>query len=339
MSHSTKGRPMKLLFYAAKIYDKKSFDPVLERFPEITIEYIDHELDPGTAMLADGYDAICAFVSADVGAETLEMLSKCGVKAVLMRCAGYNNVDVKKAKELGIVVKRVPAYSPESVAELAMTLAMAVNRRIYKAYNKVRENDYTLKGLRGVLLYGKTAGIVGTGKIGAAMCRICRGFGMNVIAYDVYENPSLKDFVEYVSLDELFARSDLISLHCPLMDNTYHMINIENIKKMKDGVILVNTSRGALVNTEELIEGIRLNKFLGVGLDVYEEETGNVYEDRSDEIMMHSVTSRLLSFPNVLITSHQGFYTVEALESIAETTLQNMMDAIAGTVTPNDVTE
>ena len=328
---------MKILFYAAKVYDKKSFDPALERFPGIEIDYIDHELEPITAALAEGYDAICAFVSADVGAATLEVLKEKGVKTVLMRCAGYNNVDVEKAKELGISVKIVPGYSPEAVAELAMGLALAVNRRLYKAYNKVRENDYSLRGLRGVNFYEKTAGIVGTGKIGAAMARICRGFGMKVIGYDMYENPALKDFVEYVSLDELFARSDLISLHCPLLDSTYHMINIENIKKMKDGVILVNTSRGALVDTDELIEGIRLNKFLGVGLDVYEEETGNVYEDRSDEIMMHSVTARLLSFPNVMITSHQGFYTLEALNAIAETTLQNMADAAEGNRTKNDV--
>ncbi|MBP5281668.1 MAG: 2-hydroxyacid dehydrogenase [Lachnospiraceae bacterium] len=328
---------MKLLFYAAKIYDKKSFGNVIGEFPEIEIDYIDHELEPITASLAKGYDAICAFVSADVGAKTLEILKECGVKTVLMRCAGYNNVDVEKAKELGIVVKRVPGYSPEAVAELAMALALAVNRRLYKAYNKVRENDYTLRGLRGVNFYQKTAGIVGTGKIGAAMARICRGFGMRVIAYDVYQNPALADFVEYVTLDELLAQSYLISLHSPLMDSTYHMINLENIKKMKDGVILVNTSRGALVDTKELIEGIRMKKFLGVGLDVYEEETGNVYEDRSDDIMEHSVTARLLAFPNVMITSHQGFYTLEALAAIAETTLQNMMDAAAGKTTPNDV--
>ncbi|MBR1771569.1 MAG: 2-hydroxyacid dehydrogenase [Lachnospiraceae bacterium] len=328
---------MKLLFYAAKVYDKKSFGLILGQFPEVEIEYIDHELEPRSAALAKGYDAICAFVSADVGAETLQTLYDCGVKIVLMRCAGFNNVDVEKAKELGIIVKRVPGYSPESVAELAMGLALAVNRRLYKAYNKVRENDYSLKGLRGVNFYQKTAGIVGTGKIGAAMCRICRGFGMRVIAYDVYENPALKDFVEYVSLDELLAQSDLISLHCPLMDSTYHMINLESIKKMKDGVILVNTSRGALVDTNELIEGIRMRKFLGVGLDVYEEETGNVYEDRSDDIMEHSVTARLLAFPNVMITSHQGFYTMEALAAIAETTLQNLMDAKEGTRNGNDV--
>ena len=328
---------MKLLLYAAKIYDKKSFDNALAGFPGIEIEYVDHELDPRTASLSKGYDAVCAFVSADVGAKTLEILNDCGVKTVLMRCAGYNNVDVEKAKELGIVVKRVPGYSPEAVAELAMALALAVNRRLYKAYNKVRENDFSLKGLRGVNFYQKTAGIVGTGKIGAAMARICRGFGMRVIAYDVYENPALKEFVEYVTLDELLAQSDLISLHCPLMDSTYHMINLESIKKMKDGVILVNTSRGALVDTKELIEGIRMQKFLGVGLDVYEEETGNVYEDRSDDIMMHSVTARLLAFPNVMITSHQGFYTREALAAIAETTLQNLVDAAEGKSTPNDV--
>lgn len=328
---------MKLLFYAAKVYDKKSFDPILDNYKEIEIDYIDHELEPRTAALAKGYDAVCAFVSADVGAKTLEVLKENGVGIVLMRCAGFNNVDVDKAKELGIIVKRVPGYSPESVAEHAMALALAANRRLYKAYNKVRENDYTLKGLRGVNFFQKTAGIVGTGKIGAAMCRICRGFGMRVIAYDVYENPDLKDFVEYVSLDELLAQSDLISLHCPLLDSTYHMINIENIKKMKDGVILVNTSRGALVNTNELIEGIRMNKFLGIGLDVYEEETGNVYEDRSDDIMEHSVTARLLAFPNVIITSHQGFYTKEALASIADTTLFNMMEAKAGRRDGNDV--
>ena len=328
---------MKLLFYAAKTYDMKSFDPEAAKYPDLKIDYIEHELDKRSAVLAKGYDAVCAFVSADVGGETLRKLKDAGVKAVLMRCAGYNNVDTKAAEELGIYVKRVPAYSPEAVAELAMALALAVNRRLYKAYNKVRENDYSLKNLRGVNMRGKTAGIVGTGKIGAYMCEQCRGFGMKVIAYDVYENESLKDFVTYVSLDELLRTSDLISLHCPLIDSTYHMINIETIKKMKDDVILVNTSRGALISTNDLIEGIRMNKFLGVGLDVYEEETGNVYEDRSDEIMQHSVTSRLLSFPNVMITSHQGFYTKEALEAIAQTTLKNLADAIAGVKTENDV--
>lgn len=330
-------KSMRLLFYSAKSYDMKSFDPELKDYPEVEIEFIEHELDPKSALLAKGYDAVCAFVSADVGEQTLEVLHEAGVKAVLMRCAGFNNVDTEAAKRLGIAVKRVPSYSPEAVAELAMGLALAVNRRLYKAYNKVRENDFSLKNLRGVNMRGKTAGIIGTGRIGAYMCEQCRGFGMKVIAYDVYENESIKDFVTYVSLDELLSTSDLISLHCPLTDDTYHLINIDTIKKMKDDVILINTSRGALISTNDLIEGIRMNKFLGVGLDVYEEETGNVYEDRSDDIMPHSVTSRLLSFPNVMITSHQGFYTREALQAIAQTTLQNMMDAMEGIASGNDV--
>lgn len=328
---------MKILFYDTKSYDKDSFESMSPRYPEIELEYIKSDLDPRTAALAEGCDGVCAFVSSNVGADTLRILHKRGVKLVLLRCAGFNNVDMDTAKELGIRVMRVPGYSPEAVAEHAMALALACNRRLYKAYNKVRENDFSLAGLMGFNFYGKTAGIIGTGKIGAAMCRICRGFGMKVIAYDVYENESLKDFVEYVTLDELLAESDLISLHCPLMDSTYHLINIDTIKKMKDGVILVNTSRGALVKTQDLIEGIRMHKFAGVGLDVYEEETKNVFEDRSDEILEHSTTARLLSFPNVMITSHQGFFTKEALEAIAETTFENASAFLAGTESPNDV--
>ena len=234
-------------------------------------------------------------------------------------------VDLKTAKERGITVLRVPAYSPEAVAEHAMALALAVNRHIHKGYIKVRENNFSLQGLTGINFCGKTAGIIGTGKIGAAMARICYGFGMKVIAYDKFPNPSL-DFLEYKTLDEVLSQSDLISLHCPLMDDTYHLINKETIEKMKDNVVLVNTSRGALIKTEDLIAGIRERKFFGVGLDVYEEETDNVFENREDDILEHSVTARLLSFPNVIVTSHQGFLTEEALEAIAHTTLQNAMD-------------
>ena len=332
---------MKILFYDTKNYDRDSFETTLknnqDRFGNITIEYTKSDLDPRTAALADGFDAVCGFVSSDISAPTLSILHNKGIRLILLRCAGFNNVDMDKARELGIRVMRVPGYSPEAVAEHAMALALASNRRLYKAYNKVRENDFSLSGLMGFNFYQKTAGIIGTGKIGAAMCRICHGFGMKVIAYDVYENPALQDIVTYVSLDELLAQSDLISLHCPLMDSTYHLINIETIKKMKNGVILVNTSRGALVKTEDLIEGIRMHKFAGVGLDVYEEETQNVFEDRSDEILEHSTTARLLSFPNVMITSHQGFFTREALEAIAETTLQNAVDGEAGRESANDV--
>ncbi|HJB33388.1 MAG TPA: 2-hydroxyacid dehydrogenase [Candidatus Blautia merdipullorum] len=328
---------MKILFFDTKSYDKESFDKQAVNYPDIEIEYLKTDLAPKTAPLAKGYDAVCAFVSSDVGTKTVEALHEAGVKLILMRCAGFNNVDLDKAKEYDMKVMRVPGYSPEAVAEHAMTLALAVNRRIHKAYVKVRENDFSLGGLMGFNFYQKTAGIVGTGKIGAAMARICRGFGMKVIAYDVYENPSLKDFVTYVTLDELLAQSDLISLHCPLMDSTYHLINKDTIAKMKDGVILVNTSRGGLVKTNDLIDGIRARKFFGVGLDVYEEETKNVFEDRSDEILEHSTTARLLSFPNVMITSHQGFFTQEALEAISKTTLDNAVAFEKGETTGNEV--
>lgn len=330
---------MKILFYDTKSYDRESFTAALKNFAsaEIEIEFIKSDLDPRTAALAEGCDAVCAFVSSDIGADTLEILHSKGIRLLLMRCAGFNNIDLEKAKEYDIRIMRVPGYSPEAVAEHAIALALACNRRLYKAYNKVRENDFSLSGLMGFNFYGKTAGIIGTGKIGAAMCRICKGFGMKVLAYDVYENPALKDFTEYVSLERLLGESDLISLHCPLMDSTYHLINIDTIKKMKDGVILVNTSRGALVKTNDLVEGIRMHKFAGVGLDVYEEETQNVFEDRSDEILEHSTTARLLSFPNVMITSHQGFFTREALEAIAQTTLQNAVDYLAGAASSNEV--
>ena len=251
---------MKILFFGAKSYDIKSFDAYLdkEEYKDLDVVYIEPNLTPQTAMLAAGYEAVCAFVNMDLSAETIDILNTCKVKLILMRCAGFNNVDLERAKGYGMTVTRVPSYSPEAVAEHAMALALTANRHTHKAYIKVRENNYSLNGLMGVNLYKKTAGIVGTGKIGAAMARICHGFGMKVIGYDMYPNKDL-DFVEYVDLDTLLSQSDLISLHCPLMDSTYHLIQLDTIKKMKDGVILVNTSRGALVKTEDLIEGIRLH--------------------------------------------------------------------------------
>ena len=328
---------MKVIFFDSKTYDKESFTKELVTYPDVEVKFLKTELTVNTAELAHGYDAVCAFVSADICGETIDILHECGVKFILLRCAGFNNVDMDTAKKYGIKVYRVPGYSPEAVAEHAMALALAVNRHLHKAYVKVRENDFSLNVLMGMNFHGKTADIIGTGKIGAAMARICHGFGMKIIAYDVFENPAIKEFTTYVTLDELLAQSDLISLHCPLMDNTYHLINRETISKMKDGVILVNTSRGALVKTDDLIEGIRAHKFFGVGLDVYEEETPNVFEDRSDEILEHSVTARLLSFPNVMITSHQGFFTSEALAAIAQTTLQNIRFYENGEETPNEV--
>lgn len=322
---------MRILFYDAKKYDVDSFDKELVKFSNIEVEYLDTDLSKSTVALAKGYDAVCAFVSSDCGAKVLEKLNEFGIKLLLLRCAGFNNVDVEAADKYGITVLRVPGYSPEAVAEFAITIALAVNRHLHKSYIKVRENNFALTGLTGINFFGKTAGIIGTGKIGAAMCRICQGLGMKVIAYDAYVNPNL-DFVEYKSFDEVLAESDLISLHCPLTEDNYHMINKDTIAKMKDNVILVNTSRGALVDTNDLIQGIRAKKFFGVALDVYEEETNNVFEDRADDILDNSVVARLLSFPNVIVTSHQGFLTEEALESISNTTLQNATDYMNGNI-------
>ena len=322
---------MKILFYDAKQYDIESFNKQLKDYPEITVDYIETDINERTAYLADGYDAVCAFVSSDLGKNTIKTLGEKGVSLILMRCAGYNNVDLATADDLGITVLRVPGYSPEAVAEHAMTLAMSVNRRIHKEYIKVRENNFSLVGLKGLNFYGKTAGIIGTGKIGAAMARICHGFGMKVIAYDKYPNKNL-DFIEYKELEEVLRESDLISLHCPLTVENYHMINAKTISLMKDNVIFVNTSRGELVDTEDLIAGIRSKKFHGVGLDVYEEEGHNVFENREEDILESSITARLLSFPNVIITSHQAFFTEEALEAISRTTLDNAMDYKKGSI-------
>lgn len=323
---------MKILFYDATSYDKESFDKELKNYPGIEITYQEIDISPKTVSLAKGYDAICGFVNSNLNAEVLDKLHAIGIKLILLRCAGFNNIDLEKADEYGMTVLRVPGYSPEAVAEHAMALALSVNRHIHKSYIRVRENNFSLVGLTGLNFHGKIAGIIGTGKIGAAMCRICHGFGMKVIAYDMYPNKDL-DFVEYMSLEDVIKQSDLISLHCPLTEENHHMINKDTIAMMKDNVILVNTSRGALVKTEDLIHGIRNKKFFGVGLDVYEEEGRNVFENREDELLESSITARLLSFPNVIVTSHQGFLTHEALAAISRTTLQNAQDFEAGHIT------
>lgn len=329
---------MNILFFGTKSYDREFFEKLENSgiYHDIDITFIEPNLTPETAMLADGYEAVCAFVNMDLSGKTIKILHKCGVKLILVRSAGFNNVDLEATKEYNITVMRVPSYSPEAVAEHAMALVLTADRHMHKAYIKCRENNFNLSGLMGVNLYGKTAGIVGTGKIGAAMARICNGFGMKVIGFDMYPNKSL-DFIEYVDYEHLLAQSDLISLHCPLTEENYHMINKDTIAKMKDGVILVNTSRGALIKTEDLIQGIRDEKFFAVGLDVYEEETGTVYEDMSDQILEHSTMARLLSFPNVCVTSHQGFFTREALEAISETTMDNALAFLEGRKNGNEL--
>lgn len=312
---------MKILLYDARDYDKMSFNAQLKDYPNIQMDYVEADLSPITASLANGYDAVCAFVNSDASAMALEILRGLGVKLILMRCAGYDAVNVNVAKNLDMTVMRVPAYSPEAIAEQAIGLGLCAARRIHKGYVRVRENDFSLQGLLGVNFYGKTCGVVGTGKIGAAFARIANGFGMKVLGYDVYQNPDL-DFIEYVELDELLQRSDVISLHCPLFDSNRHMINAESIAKMKDGVVFINTARGGLVDTSALIEGIRSGKIGACGLDVYEEEGSNVFRNRSN-MVVESITSTLCSFPNVVMTSHQAFFTKEALASIAKTTLDN----------------
>lgn len=329
---------MKILFFGTKDYDREFFEKLENsgEYHDLEIDFITPKLSPETARLADGYEAVCAFVNMDLSEKTLRILQSCGVKLILMRCAGFNNVDLDAAAEYGLTVMRVPGYSPEAVAEHAMALVLTADRHMHKAYIKCRENNFNLSGLMGVNLFGKTAGIVGTGKIGAAMARICRGFGMRVLGYDKYPNKEL-DFIEYVDFETLLAESDLISLHCPLTEENYHMINRDTIQKMKDGVILVNTSRGALIKTEDLIQGIREEKFFAVGLDVYEEETGTVYEDMSDRILEHSTMARLLSFPNVCVTSHQGFFTKEALLAISRTTMDNALAFAEGRKNGNEL--
>ena len=326
---------MKILFYGARDYDQLFFDRLKPEYPNIEFTFIESNLYRETASLAAGYDGICAFVNADLGSEVIEELRRQRIGLILMRCAGYNNVDLPKAKESNLKVLRVPGYSPEAVAEHAMALALTANRHMHKAYIKCRENNFSLNGLMGVNLYKKTAGIVGTGKIGLAMARICKGFGMKILAYDLY--PNKDSGLEYVSLKQLLDSSDLISLHCPLTPETYHMINKESISRMKDRVILVNTSRGGLICTEDLIAGIRDHKFFAVGLDVYEEEADLVYEDMSEYILKTSTVQRLLSFPNVALTSHQGFFTEEAMTNIAETTLENAEAFRTGTELKNEV--
>lgn len=310
---------MKIAFYGTKPYDKKWFEPLGKDYG-FDIRFIELPCNKDTIGLAKGYDAICIFVNDYVDAEMIDELCEMKVKGILLRSAGFNHVDIRAAKGR-IAVLRVPSYSPEAVAEFAMALLLTINRKTHKAYGRTREFDMRLNGLMGMDLNHKVAGVVGTGKIGQAMIQILKGFQMHVLAYDPYPNKSLE--VEYVSLDELMKRSDVISLHCPLTPDTKHMINKDTIGLMKEGVYLINTSRGGLIDTDSLIDGLLQMKFGGVGLDVYEEEEGIFYEDRSGDIITDENLARLMTFPNVLVTSHMGFFTEEAMQAIAVETLEN----------------
>lgn len=319
-------------FYDAKPYDIEYFNLINEQYG-FKIKYIEARLNENTAMLSCDCDAVCAFVSDDVSAEVIDRLCSVGVKLIAMRCAGYNNVDIKYA-ENKIPVVRVPAYSPYAVAEHAMAMLLTLNRRTHKAFLRTRDFNFSLNGLTGFDLHSKTVGIIGTGNIGSVFVDICKGFGMRVIAYDVNRT---MDEVKYVDLDTLFRNSDIISLHCPLNPGTYHMIDENSISKMKKSVFIVNTSRGALINSEDLLEALLNERVGGACLDVYEEEVNLFYEDNSETIIKDEILSRLIGLPNVIVTSHQGFLTREALTNIASTTLENISEFFMEGTLPNKI--
>ncbi|MBN1768070.1 MAG: 2-hydroxyacid dehydrogenase [Prolixibacteraceae bacterium] len=328
---------MKLALFSTKSYDKEYF----ERFKpqnKVEVRYFKASLNEDTTELAKGYDAVCVFVNDEINRPVLEHLKEQGTKVVALRCAGFNNVDLDAADELGIKVVRVPAYSPNAVAEHATALILTLNRKTHKAYNRIREGNFSLERLTGFNLHRKTVGVVGTGKIGKAFCEIMLGFGANVLAHDLYPDEELKNMgIKYTSLDELFGQSDIISLHCPLTPETKHMINKESFKKMKDGVMIINTSRGALIDTKAAIKALKKRKLGYLGIDVYEQEENLFFHDHSENIIEDEVIMRLISFPNVLITSHQAFFTSEALEQITSTTYQNILDFEMGKELKNEV--
>lgn len=316
----------KIAFFGAKPYDIASFDKVNEKY-NYDIRYYKGHLNPNNVVLTQDTDAVCIFVNDTADAAVIDAMVDNGVKLLVLRCAGFNNVDLKAAKGK-LPVVRVPAYSPYAVAEYSLALMLSLNRKIHRAYWRTRDGNFSLNGLMGFDMHGKTIGIIGTGKIARILIRLLKGFGMRILAYDLY--PDMKfageEGISYVSLDELYRESDIISLHCPLTDQTKYMIDKDSIDKMKEGVMIINTGRGQLINTNDLIEGLKEKKIAAAGLDVYEEEGEYFYEDKSDKIIDDDVLARLLSFNNVIVTSHQAFFTKEALHNIAETTLQNIED-------------
>ena len=318
---------MKIAFFDTKSYDTEVFEPKLKS-AKIRYKFYDTRLDEDDVILAKGCDAVCVFVNDVVNRNVIDQLSELGVKIIALRCAGFNNVDYKYAAEKGITVVRVPAYSPYAVAEHAMALLMTSTRKIHKSYIRTRDFNFSLQGLTGFDLYGKTVGVIGTGKIGRVFIDICKGFGMKVIAYDKF--PAEITGVEYKSLDAVYREADILSFHCPLTEDTRHMFNLGTLGKIKPGVVIINTSRGALIDAEALLEGIKTKKIGAACLDVYEEESGYFYEDLSGSIIDDDTLSRLISMPNVIVTSHQAFLTREALENIATTTIDNIKRIDAG---------
>ncbi|KAK3329900.1 hypothetical protein B0H66DRAFT_572175 [Apodospora peruviana] len=325
---------VKVAVFSAKPYDKKFLSHVHHRHSsshagsKSELIFHDFSLSVETVPLAHGADAVCVFVNDTLNRQVLEQLARAGVRAVLLRCAGYNNVDLRAAESLGLFVANVPSYSPEAVAEFAVALLQTLNRNTHRAYNRVREGNFALDGLLGKTLRGKTVGIVGTGKIGLALARILRGFGCRLLAFDPYPIDAFNEYGEYADLDSLLAQSDFVSLHCPLMDSTRHIINEHTLAKMKKGAMLVNTSRGGLIQTKPVLAALKSKHLGGLALDVWEGEGAIFYQDHSGDIIQDDELMRLMTFPNVLISGHQAFFTEEALTEIAECTLRNLDDFV-----------
>jgi D-lactate dehydrogenase len=327
----------KIAFFDTKSHDKTFFLEKNQQYG-FEIKFYKSHLNKDNAILAKGADVVCIFVNAEVDANVIDILVENEVKLIALRCAGYNNVDLKAAKNR-IKVVRVPAYSPHSIAEYTLALMLTLNRKIHRAYNRTREGNFALEGLMGFEMIGKTAGIIGTGKIGKIVAQILKSMRINVLAYDLYPDMEFaeKNGIRYASLDELYQNSDIISLHCPLTKETEYLINEDSIAKMKEGVMIINTGRGKLINTKDLIDGLKNKKIGSAGLDVYEEESDYFYEDHSDIVIDDDILARLLTFNNVIVTSHQAFFTKEALSEIARITLQNIQDFFDGKPLVNEV--
>jgi D-lactate dehydrogenase len=315
---------MKIIFFSAKPYDKIFFDRINSQYG-FELEYYETHLGPHIVNVVEDAAAVCVFVNDKLNAAVLEILAAKGVKIIALRCAGFNNVDMEAAKKLGLQVCRVPAYSPEAVAEHAVAMLQTINRKTHKAYNRVREQNFSLNGLLGFNLHGKTIGVVGTGKIGKAFCNIMLGFGCNILAYDIYPDAALTaKGIAYVAFDDLLKRSDIISLHCPLTPENHYLINKDTLSQMKAGVTLINTSRGGLINTADIIQALKTKQVGALCIDVYEQEEKLFFRDLSGSIIDDDNIQRLMSFPNVLITAHQAFFTEEALSEIAQVTLHSI---------------
>ncbi|WP_237228182.1 2-hydroxyacid dehydrogenase [Rubinisphaera sp. JC750] len=317
---------MRVAFFSTKPYDRRFFTAANEQHG-FELKFFEPRLTPETMALAQGFDAVCVFVNDQLDADILEQLKEAGIKTIALRCAGFNNVDLKAAEDASLQVVRVPAYSPYAVAEHTVGLMLTLNRRIHRAYNRVREANFALDGLLGFDFHGKTVGVIGTGRTGALTAKIMHGFGCDLLGSDMHENPDCLELgMKYMAVDDLLAQADIVTLHCPLTPETEHLINEERVQKMKPGVMLINTSRGRVVDTKAVIEGLKSGQIGSVGMDVYEEEADYFFEDLSNNVIADDVLARLLTFPNVLVTGHQAFFTQEAMQAIADTTLNNLQE-------------